>query len=284
MKSWVIPLFLVGFLSIWGLRFLPFTTTRATSSPQTRASYDFIGYINQWAPRFKTRHVDGKSLYEICQNKYESYRFLVKLGIPIPYLYYYGPLDGINFFTLPSSFVIKTIRGYGSKTVYPFRNGVNQFDNTVGIEKVVEKLQGRLCLVEEFLKNPEGAEAIPNDYKVFCFDGFPELVLLKRYGNSSYRHQYYTVPEWKPVKEEIRTAPRDTPVPRPKELDEMLGIARTLGQFFRNNVVRLDFYITGRGVVFGEFTPHPFGGVAYTPFGERYLNKLMRKHQIFSII
>ena len=241
--------------------------------------YDFVKYIGQWSSRFQNRYVNRKSLYDICQNKYESYLFTTQLDIPTPRLYYYGALRKLDFNKLPSSsFVIKTITGYGSHTVYPFMNGVNQFDETVSLDDVLEKVKGRLCLVEEFLKNSDGDYSIPHDYKVFCFDGVPELILLKRYQNSSYRQKYYTI-SWTPLKD-VRMAPTDTVVPKPDELEEMLRLARKLGKYFKNNVVRLDFYITDRGVIFGEFTPHPFGGVGYTPFGKRYLNKLMKKHKI----
>ena len=240
--------------------------------------YDFIKYIEEWSPRLQSRYVNRKSLYDICQNKYESYLFAIQLGIPVPELYFYGLLPDADFTALPSSFVIKTTQGFGSHTVYPFINGVNQFDETVSLDVVFEKVEGRLCLVEEFLKNSDGEYSIPHDYKVFCFDGVPELILLKRYKKSSYRQKYYTT-SWTPLKD-IRMATTDIVVPKPDELEEMLRLARKLGKYFKNNVVRLDFYITDRGVIFGEFTPHPFGGVGYTPFGKRYLNKLMKKHKI----
>lgn len=264
MKGWFTCLFLFGAFVIifytWGHQ------------------YDFVKYIDQWPSRFQSRYVNGQSLFEICQNKYESYLFVKRLGVPVPRLYFYGFLRDADFTTFPPSFVIKTTQGYGSHTVFPLVNGVNQFDGTMGLDEVLEKVDGRLCLVEEFLKNTDGAYFIPHDYKVFCFDGVPELILLKRYTNSSYRQKYYTT-AWKPL-DDIRMASTDTVVPRPRELDEMLQLTRKIGKYFKNNVVRLDFYITDRGVIFGEFTPHPFGGVGYTPFGKRYLNKLMKEHEI----
>ena len=242
-------------------------------------NYEFIKYIGHWAPRFQTRLVGDKTLYDICQNKYETYLFVKNLGIPLPHLYYYGFLHQLDLNKLPSSFVIKTIKGFGSHTVFPFKKGVNQFDKTIRLDDVLETVKGRLCIVEEFLKNSDGEYSIPNDYKVFCFDGVPELILLKRYKNSSYRQKYYTI-HWKPLKD-LRTASTDTVVPRPVELENLLQLAKKLSKYFRNNVIRLDFYITDRGVIFGEFTPHPFGGVGYTRFGKRYLNKLMEKHNLF---
>lgn len=246
----------------------------------SRDHYSFVKYIGQWSPRFRSRYIGKKTIYDICQNKYESYLFLTKLGIPVPRLYYYGFLHKVDFDTLPSSFVIKTVKGFGSHTVFPFKEGVNQFDKTISLDDVLEKVKGRLSIIEEFLKNTDGEYSIPNDYKVFCFDGVPEFILLKRYKNSLYRQKYYTATDWKPLKD-LRTASTDTVVPKPVELDEILQLARKIGTYFRNNIVRMDFYVTDRGVIFGEFTPHPFGGVGYTPWGKRYLNKLMKKHKLF---
>ena len=262
--------FVFIFLSI--LIFIVFSSTK------TSDKYEFIKYIGQWFPRFQTRYVGDRTLYDICQNKYESYLFAKNLDIPVPRLYYYGFLHKLDLNKLPPSFVIKTIEGFGSRTVFPFIKGVNQFDKTVRFHDVLEKVKGRLCIVEEFLKNSDGEFFIPNDYKVFCFDGIPELILLKRYKKSSYWQKYYTT-DWTPLKD-LRNASADTVVPKPVELETLLQLAKKLGKYFKNNVVRLDFYITDRGVIFGEFTPHPFGGIGYTAFGKGYLNKLMEKHKL----
>ena len=107
----------------------------------SRDHYSFVKYIGQWSPRFRSRYIGKKTIYDICQNKYESYLFLTKLGIPVPRLYYYGFLHKVDFDTLPSSFVIKTVKGFGSHTVFPFKEGVNQFDKTISLADVLEKVK-----------------------------------------------------------------------------------------------------------------------------------------------
>ncbi len=47
-------------------------------------------------------------------------------------------------------------------------------------------------------------------------------------------------------------------------------MASDLGAF-----LRLDFYLTSNGPVFGEITIYPASGAGYTPFGARYLSDLM---------
>ncbi len=137
--KWFLGVFLV---SVFGLLWYIWWDDR--NSP-----YDFIRYIGDWPVRFRSRYVHGQTLYEICQNKYKSYLFVQRLGIPVPRLYFYGFLDGLDVATLPECFVIKTLHGFGSKTVFPFIKGVNQFDPSVGMEKVLEKIGGRLRLAQE---------------------------------------------------------------------------------------------------------------------------------------
>ena len=42
---------------------------------------------------------------------------------------------------------------------------------------------------------------------------------------------------------------------------------------FENLFIRCDFYISNKTILFGEFTPHPEGGMGYTPKFLRMLNK-----------
>ena len=64
---------------------------------------------------------------------------------------------------------------------------------------------------------------------------------------------------------------------RPEKLDELLEaadlIAADLKCFYR-----LDFYMTPRGPVFGEFTSYPAGGKCFTPFGDRLMCDLMDRY------
>lgn len=111
-----------------------------------------------------------------------------------------------------------------------------------------------MFLVEELL-GPPGSP--PPDYKIFVFDGKPDLIeMVNRYDGNQQR--LYRA-DWSPL--EVLYGPQAiAPVaPRPPDLDEMLDIARRLGEPF--DFIRVDLYAFDGSIVFGELTPYPCGGL-----------------------
>ena len=114
-----------------------------------------------------------------------------------------------------------------------------------------------MFLVEELL-GPPGSP--PPDYKIFVFDGEPDLIeMVNRYDGNQQR-LYRT--DWTPL--EVLYGPQGiAPIaPPPPGLDRMLDIARQLGKPF--DFIRVDLYdlcdVDG-SIVFGELTPYPCGGL-----------------------
>jgi hypothetical protein len=114
-----------------------------------------------------------------------------------------------------------------------------------------------MFLVEELL-GPPGAP--PPDYKIFVFDGVPDLIeMVNRYDGNQQR--LYR-PDWTPL-DTLYGPQAIAPVaPPPPALDRMLDIARQLGKPF--DFIRVDLYdlydVDG-SIVFGELTPYPCGGL-----------------------
>ncbi|MBS2964711.1 hypothetical protein KGA66_16760 [Actinocrinis puniceicyclus] len=111
-----------------------------------------------------------------------------------------------------------------------------------------------LFLVEELL-GPPGSP--PPDYKIFVFDGEPDLIeMVNRYDGNQQR-LYRT--DWTPL--EVLYGPQSiAPVaPRPPQLERMLDIARRLGEPF--DFIRVDLYDVAGSIVFGELTAYPCGGL-----------------------
>jgi TupA-like ATPgrasp len=114
-----------------------------------------------------------------------------------------------------------------------------------------------MFLVEELL-GPPGSP--PPDYKIFVFDGKPDLIeMVNRYDGNEQR-LYRT--DWSPL--EVLYGPQGiAPIaPPPPGLDRMLHIAHRLGEPF--DFIRVDLYdlcdVDG-SIVFGELTPYPCGGL-----------------------
>lgn len=99
---------------------------------------------------------------------------------------------------------------------------------------------------------------IPTDYKFFVFDGKVEYIQVNvdRFENhkqSIYDKDWNYIDVW-------YNQPKGSRIEEPKLFDEMVEVAERLGEDF--NFMRVDLYQTAdNGVIFGEMTPAPTGGV-----------------------
>jgi hypothetical protein len=111
-----------------------------------------------------------------------------------------------------------------------------------------------MFLVEELL-GPPGSP--PPDYKIFVFDGKPEIIEMVNRYNGNQQRLYR--PDWSPLN--VLYGPQGmAPIaPAPPELDRMLAIAQQLGEPF--DFIRVDLYDVDGSIVFGELTPYPCGGL-----------------------
>lgn len=132
-----------------------------------------------------------------------------------------------------------------------------------------------MLIAEEFICDADPRHAIPLDFKVFVAGGWSWIIqVVDRNGPASKRrHRFYTR-DWTPFDEFQTSNALDDLTPRPSCLPELLRlsdrIAQDIGCF-----MRLDFYISDRGVLFGEFTPYPNAGRNFTELGNRELCDLM---------
>jgi len=107
---------------------------------------------------------------------------------------------------------------------------------------------------EEFL----GADVAraPDDYKLFVFNGRLKLIQIDRDRFGRHTQRLYDR-DWRDVDGSM-AAPRGAPVPRPLELERMIEAAEALSDGI--DIVRVDLYVIGDRVYFGEFTDYPNGG------------------------
>nr|MDQ3398613.1 hypothetical protein [Deinococcota bacterium] len=132
-------------------------------------------------------------------------------------------------------------------------------------------------LVEEFVRTESSEYRLPNEYKVHIFnENIATIQVIRRKRRKEAIHRFYTE-AWEPFDDVMNSGyPLDVFLEPPQCLDEMLRAAKTLGKAY-NAFVRIDFYATDRGCVFGEFTPTPNRGVAYTDYASDYFEKLWRE-------
>jgi hypothetical protein len=179
----------------------------------------------------------------------------------------YENTNDINFDLLPLKFVIKTNHGSGWNIICQNKNklninktketinqwlGLNYFD--IGREWQYQNIAPKI-LVEEFLSNNDGTPI--TDYKLFCFNGTPIYIQVDLDRFTNHRRQFYNL-SWDLQEFTTMFAWEPTPIPKPRNIEEMAIIARKLSIGFM--FLRVDLYNDGDRLFFGELTVHHGGG------------------------
>jgi TupA-like ATPgrasp len=220
-------------------------------------------------------------------NKSTMHQYIQSLDIKLPQLYFdVSSLDEIDFAALPSAVVIKPANGSNSDGVMLIK-GETEHLRGVSIprsklrdfcQQVIDSAPrpANRILFEEFLQDWDPRFIIPRDFKVYVAGGRAWVIqVIDRNGSKEQRNHSFYTREWAKIDDLFQSGYRPGPATaRPPLLPELLKlaelIARDIGAF-----LRLDFYLTSRGVVFGEFTFDPFAGFGFTPYGEKFLSDLM---------
>ncbi|MGE0645028.1 MAG: ATP-grasp fold amidoligase family protein [Nitrospira sp.] len=174
--------------------------------------------------------------------------------------------EAIPFDQLPAQYVIKPTHASGQVLI--IRGDVDRKEviRTVsgwlatdyywdGREGQYYRMPPRI-VIEEYLVNEDGSP--PLDYKFYCFNGTPELILVRN-------HLHDIAPifdtTWNLL--DLSNSYKENVarpwMPKPANLEEMLGLAAKLSQGF--GFVRVDFYNVKERVYFGELTFTPAGGL-----------------------
>ena len=111
-------------------------------------------------------------------------------------------------------------------------------------------------VVEDFIESADGGDL--KDYKVYCFNGEPRLVAVHSDRFGAHKKDLYDI-DWNFLADKYIGFPSTgKPIPKPAVWDEVLDHARALSRPFKH--ARVDFYIVGDRVVFGEITFAPGSG------------------------
>lgn len=123
-------------------------------------------------------------------------------------------------------------------------------------ERQYHGLQPKL-IIEEVLRNTAGQ--LPEDFKFFCFNGQPIICQIDSDRFTSHKRRLYLVPEWRPLAVSYTYPTGDSSDPRPVNLDQALERCARLSAPF--DFARIDLYMMGTDVFFGEFTFTPDAGL-----------------------
>jgi hypothetical protein len=211
-------------------------------------------------------------------NKYNAREFAKMHGCKVPNLFWRGrDIDKVNFDFLPENYVIRPTIGHSCQSVFLMNKNLNLFDNkTYSLDQLKMTLNDSLSqnqrleyLIEEFLPNENGEHKILKDYKIFTFNGRIAAILqINRISPKEGFQSCYTE-DWQPLEPLVSTYPKGPYEYPPECLPEMIAGAKKLSKTYKT-FVRVDFYASIFGAVFGEFSPTPILGNGST----RFANKL----------
>lgn len=197
----------------------------------------------------------------------------------------YDRADEIPWDDLPERFVVKWNFGAGMNLVCPDRKGFDCVDAVRTLNKwerekvwlshaeMQYKYAPRKLICEKYLEEGDGSESL-TDYKVYCFHGKPEAILVMHDRSTTVRTEFFD-PSWRKLENTSKYPEPEVPTPKPACLEELLEAARRLSKPF--DFVRCDFYIVDGRPVFGELTFTPAGGlyIAQTKIDGREMTEFL---------
>lgn len=173
----------------------------------------------------------------------------------------YKPED-IPFDRLPNKFVIKVTHGSTFNILCKDKSKLSKIDVFRNCNKWL-KAKFLLCygewfygivkprvIVEDFIESQDDEQL--RDYKVFCFNGRPKLIRVDTDRFTHHKMDFYDC-KWKRIEDAGMGYPiSNRNLEKPSCLDMLLVYAKKLSSPFKH--ARVDFYIVGDRIIFGEIT------------------------------
>ncbi len=216
---------------------------------------------------------DRNDLYTIMVDKYEAKKYVANLigkQYIIPTLGIYDNFDNIDFKNLPEQFVLKCTHDSGSTIVCKDKKKFNVVKARNKINKSLKrnfyyefrewpyKNVSPKIIIEKYIQNNNQNEEL-NDYKIFCFNGKPYMILVCSNRKGKQKNTDFFDIEWNKMeftRENFENNKEN--IKKPQNLEEMLEISKKLS---RNTIfLRVDLYEICGKVYFGELTFYPSSG------------------------
>ena len=216
-------------------------------------------------------------------NKWNSREFAVKHACQVPEIYWCGcDLGQLPIDSIPDHYVIQPIFGDTCNGVYLVADGHDymtgeHFDKCQMKDRLISEF-GELAefpvMVEEFVRSEKGEYRIPKEYRFHMFGDRVAILTVRERSSRTKTTAHHFDPDWQPFPEAIidSVPPGGSFVP-PGCFDEMVACAKRLGTAF-DTYVRIDFYASPNGPVFGEFSSVPGSGVGFTSYADQYLGRV----------
>lgn len=190
----------------------------------------------------------------------------------IPTIGVWDRFNDIDFDSLPNQFVLKTTHGGGGGGVVICKNKKN-FDIEKARTKIEHSLKSDIykslrewpyknvpkrIIAEKYMASEKEYSDLL-DYKIYCFNGEPKLIMVAGGRHSGDKRFAYYDTEWNTVDIQWGAPRPDKEFEKPKQLQLMLKIASQLSMGIPH--VRIDLYCIKNNVFFGEITMFDASGL-----------------------
>ncbi len=226
-----------------------------------------------------------------CVDKYLVRDFVKSKGLEkilVPLYGKFNSVDEIDFDKLPEKFVLKTTHGSGGWNVFlcadKSKVDVDELKKKLIVpsHKIKTKTTGREwvyyglqpgIVAEGLLENKENPEAGVNDYKIFCYNGKPEYLVVDIDRYIGHKRNIYKA-DWTLLDASSDCPKANREIPKPENYEEMLEVAAKLSEDFP--FVRVDLYNIEGKIYFGELTFYPWSG--YVQFSPDEIDYMLGKN------
>lgn len=231
---------------------------------------------------------EGEHWQKKLSNKYNAREFARIHGCKAACLYWKGrDVNAIDWTRMPPYHVIRPTIGHSCQHVFLMANSVNLMDKKTYSGDDIKTVLGDALkqnpyaefLIEEFVRTEKGEHKIPDDYKFYAFNGEVAIIeVINRLGARSGLVSYYDK-DWNRMADivSIKKYAKGEYQEPPACFSEMMEQAKRLSRAYEI-FVRIDFYATDKGCVFGEFTPTPGSAKYFTVKGNKLLIKYWDKY------
>lgn len=211
------------------------------------------------------------SLWTMCADKYRVREYVIEKGCGDTLNQLYGQwynANEIDWSTLPNSFVLKANHSCGDVLLVKDKNKLDISSTIAELNKWMKYVYGyssaqihytkikRCVIAEKLLFNKKNPNKPLIDYKIWCFHGVPECVLVA-YDRSDggYSLSMYDL-EWNNISDSALNKNNKhftgIDISKPSSFNKMIDVAKKLSEDIPQ--VRVDFYEIDDKAVFGEMT------------------------------
>ena len=215
------------------------------------------------------------SLIKQCADKLRVREYIIKKGFSDLLVRMIGAYDNVNYIdwdSLPSSFALKLNVGCGSNIIVNDKSklDIEATKNTLekwlkpnlwylGYSEMQYKGVKPYIIIEEYLGAEDGE--LPEDYKFYCMNGICRTIMVCKDRVIGKKARYFFMSrDWElyPYTIEAIESPNES-IPKPRCLEKAIEYAERLSKGFP--FVRVDLYIIGDKIYFGELTFTPAAGM-----------------------